>query len=127
MAEQNEEGTSPTDYDEKKNDGDSQSDLQASVLFVKNVDSPISMKNISSHIDVHALHGSPLDSLFNSLAGIWCPSLLDNDRLDSKISPRIKALLGELKITLGTSRRNADTSQLDINDYSTFVMGKVTQ
>lgn len=73
------------------------------VLFVKRSGTdPIYPENISERIDVHTVHGSPLTSLFNSLQGVWCPTLLNPD-VTSNVPPRIRELLSELKVSLGTS------------------------
>ena len=90
------------------------SDLTAEIHFVKRNTVPLNDRNINDILDVHSIRGSPLDDLYNSLRGVWCPSLLKNPEWSKKLSPRLMQLLTELESTLGDSKCDGeDESSLD--------------
>mgnify|MGYP003385980746 FL=1 len=78
-------------------------DTATKLHFVKHsICPPLSPDNISKYVDVHASHGSPLDSLYTALQGMWCPMLLENSDQRNKLTPRIQQLLTELESSLKT-------------------------
>jgi dynein heavy chain 2, cytosolic len=76
------------------------------VLFVKRVSTQITPDNISALIDVQTLRGSPLDSIYNSLKNVWCPTLLQNSQWTDKLPPKVQQLLSELESSLSSSIRS---------------------
>jgi dynein heavy chain 2 len=97
-------------------------DQHTDILFVKRSFDPITPTNISSCLDVHTIHGSPLDGLYNTLKGVFCPTLLEGEWKD-KMPPKIHQLLTDLEKTLSTSVRSdlsTDTSgpRFDISNVS---------
>ena len=93
-------------------------DHASEVLFVKRNTDPINDRNINDILDVHSIRGSPLDDLYNSLRGVWCPSLLKNPEWTNKLSPRLMQLLTELESTLGDSKADsaADGNLEDVSN-----------
>ena len=91
------------------------------ILFVKRLMDPISPANIAQCLDVHALHGSPLDGLYNTLRGVFCPALLEGAWKD-RMPPKIHQLLTELERSLSSSVRSDlrvdSNSRFDINNIS---------
>lgn len=79
------------------------------VLFVRRNSDPISGDNISELLDVHSVQGSPLEGLYNSLKGVWCPALLENREWSNKLPPKVMQLLTELQSALGDSNRSNDS------------------
>ena len=94
------------------------------ILFVKrsNIKDPITPKNIVKCLDIHTLQGSPLLSLFNSLRGVWCPTLLENPEITEKLSvpPKVVQLLADLESSLGSSVQSAglQSSNIDIENIA---------
>ena len=74
------------------------------VLFTKRSAEAITPQNIRSNLDVQSVQGSPLNSLYNNLKSVWCPTLLKNSATD-KLPPRVVQLLSELEQTLSVSAR----------------------
>lgn len=85
-------------------------------MFVKRGVEPLSAQNISKNLDIHTLQGSPLASLFNSLRGMWCPTLLENSTRSEQVAPRVKQLLAELESTLSSSVRSGDAKRGNSDD-----------
>jgi hypothetical protein len=103
--------------DAKENEGEKAE--KTDVLFVKRGTEPLSPENISKNLDVHSLQGSPLAGLFNSLRGIWCPTLLQNSDVSEKLPPKVKQLLAELEATLSTvSGSNGSNDVEDVSEIS---------
>ena len=76
------------------------------VLFVRRNQTPLSPDNMGSCLDVHTSHGHPLDNLYHTLKGVWCPALLQNAENSENLPPRVQQLLAELETTLGSSVRS---------------------
>ena len=77
------------------------------ILFVKRVgNTTITPDNISKSLEVHSIQGSPLDGLYYTLKGMWCPTLLQNSIVAQEVPPRVQQLLSELEQTLSTSVRS---------------------
>lgn len=94
-----------------------------SVLFVKRSSDPINPKNISKCLDVHTIQGSALDGLYNTLRGVWCPTLLQSPQWNGKLPPRVQQLLTELETTLSASVRKEtqSSSSTDIENVSDII------
>jgi hypothetical protein len=76
------------------------------VVFVKRGSEPLSPDNMSKALEVHssvASQGSALDSLYNTLRAVWCPTLLQNSEQADKLPPRVQQLLSELEQTLSSA------------------------
>ena len=73
---------------------------------------------------MHTIQGSPLDGLYSTLRGIWCPMLLKNVRWSDKLSPKLQQLLTELESTLSSSvsvdnqKSKGGSTSIDINNVS---------
>lgn len=80
------------------------------VLFIKRASVPINPGNIASLVDVQTIRGSPLDSIYNALRNVWCPTLLQNSQWTQKLPPKVQQLLSELESSLSASVRN-DSNQ----------------
>ena len=76
------------------------------VFFVKRAFEPLSAGNISTSVDVFTLHGAPLEALYHTLHGVWCPVLLQSSA-DFSLPPRVQQLLTELEDTLQQSGRSS--------------------
>lgn len=86
-------------------------DTATKLHFVKHsICPPLSPDNITQYVDVHASHGSPLDSLYTALQGMWCPMLLQNSDQRNKLTPRIQQLLTELESSLKTTVHQSGNS-----------------
>ena len=89
------------------------------ILFVKrsNIKEPITPKNIVKCLDIHTLQGSPLLSLFNSLRGVWCPTLLENSETTDKLNvpPKVIQLLADLESSLGSSVQSSGQQSTNID------------
>jgi len=82
------------------------------VMFSKRSREAVMPSNQRVLLDVQTLQGSPLDSLYNNLRSVWCPTLLQNSEMTSKLPPRVVQLLAELEQTLSTaSRGNVNSTQ----------------
>jgi dynein heavy chain 2 len=82
---------------------------------VKRSSESINAKNIVNLLDVHSVQGSPLEGLYNSLKGVWCPALLKNSQWNDKLPPKIMNLLSELESALGESSRTGISRNDDID------------
>ena len=91
------------------------------VLFFRRIAEPVTPDNITEVLDVQTVHGSPLDSLYNNLKSVWCPTLLDNNDLTQKLPPRVVQLLSELEQTLSSSSRATYRSGRNMYDDSTIL------
>ena len=94
------------------------------IVFVKRSLSSITPDNILKCIEVHCIQsGSPIDSLYNSLKGIWGPSLLQNRSMADKLPLRVTQLLTELQSSLSGSLTNKSnqSSGFDVDNYSDIV------
>jgi len=80
-------------------------EVTSEILFVKRGLDPITPENIGKLLDVHKIQGSPLDSLYHSLRGIWSPALLSNSEWTERLPPKVQQLLTELQSTLSASVR----------------------
>ncbi len=78
------------------------------VMFVRRTFESITPNNIASSIDVHTINGPPLDNLYNTLKGVWCPTLLQNQEWADVMPPRVQQLLAELESALGSSVRSVE-------------------
>jgi hypothetical protein len=85
------------------------------VLFVRRSTEPITPHNIASLLDIQTSRGPPLVSFYNTLKGVWCPTLLENSALAEVMPPRVKHLLAELESALGSSVRSTEVSRGSID------------
>ena len=85
------------------------------ILFVKRSNGPLNLVNITSSLDVLSLKGSPVDSLYNSLKGIWCPALLQSE---GPLLSKVQRLLSDLEAALGQSVKPASQGDNDMNNVS---------
>jgi len=72
------------------------------VIFLKRGKEEITTKNIASCLEVHKLQGSPLEGLYNTLKGVWCPTLLQSSQWSGKLPPRVQQLLAELESAINS-------------------------
>ena len=77
------------------------------VFFVKRIFEPLTPENISKSLEVFTLHGAPLEALYHTLRGVWCPVLLKGS-LEFSLPPRVQHLLTELEDSLQQSVRVSD-------------------
>ena len=85
------------------------------VLFIKRKFDPINPENIYNLVEVTSMHGAPIESLFNTLRGIWCPTLLQSSDSTS-LPPRVQQLLAELEESLNSSIRANSSSNTDMQN-----------
>eukprot|EP01041_Mallomonas_annulata_P006819 gene6819-13816_t len=99
-------------------------DAYEEVMFVKRNTESLNPENISKILEVQSLQGSPLDGLYSSLKGVWCPMLLQNKQWTEKLPPKVQQLLTELESTLSSSIRvesktsGSSSTVPDFNDIS---------
>jgi hypothetical protein len=77
------------------------------IFFVKRLFEPLTPESISKSIEVFTLHGAPLEALYHTLRGVWCPVLLKGSA-DFALPPRVQHLLTELEGSLQQSVRASD-------------------
>ncbi len=77
------------------------------IMFTKRQADVVTPDNVRSLIDIQTLSSNnPLDSLYNNLRSVWCPTLLQNSTVTDQLPPKVVQLLSELERTLGTSARS---------------------
>ena len=88
------------------------------VIFVRRNATPITPNNIELCLDIHTIKGSPVESLYNVLKAIWCPTLLENDLWSEKLPPRVQQLLSDLENSLHTTNTAStnDNNSRNSND-----------
>eukprot|EP00605_Chrysophyceae_sp_TOSAG23-4_P002934 GSChrysophyteH1.ASY1.ANO1.3229.1 assembled CDS len=86
------------------------------VMFSKRSAEAVTADNVQALINVQSLQGNPLDSLYNNLRSVWCPTLLQNRNLTDKLPPKVVQLLSELEQTLSASARGIASGQHDGDD-----------
>jgi dynein heavy chain 2, cytosolic len=91
------------------------------VIFYKRNTEPLNEENITHILDVQSLQGSPLDALYTSLKGVWCPALLKNNEWSNKLPPRVMQLLTELESVLGDSNREESPDAINLENTSSML------
>lgn len=90
------------------------------VFFVKRIFEPLTPESISKSIEVFILHGAPLEALYHTLRGVWCPVLLKGSP-DFALPPRVQHLLTELESSLQQSVRVSDRTGYETSDIQSVV------
>lgn len=88
-----------------------------SVVFAKIKPSPLSDENVRSLVQVTTTVGTPVQSLYNNLHSVYCPVLLNDSKMDSKL----QKIIGVLDSQLGNSLKTGSALGLDPFDKKTTV------
>ncbi|XP_054724974.1 LOW QUALITY PROTEIN: cytoplasmic dynein 2 heavy chain 1-like [Uloborus diversus] len=86
------------------------------LVFFKRRPDVVTPDNLLSDVFVSSMVDSPISSLYHALKKVFAPVLLQDERWNRKVDPKLKRLLGHLETSLAASLRSQDASVDDTPD-----------